>query len=83
MGKKATNKEAPAPVTDTNTPASNEARLEAAQRVFTQMNDAQSKEDVVAIVTENVGTLGHRIIGRMILGATPEKALRLDKNPAK
>jgi nucleotide-binding universal stress UspA family protein len=79
MSKKNAKEEVATTLPTNATPATPEARLEAAQQVSKQFSAATTKDEVVAVINSNVGVLGHRVINRILLGSTPEKALRLDK----
>jgi C4-type Zn-finger protein len=52
-------------------------KLEKARQVANQINKAKTAEEIATIISQNFSVLGHKVINRMILGQTPENALRL------
>ena len=52
-------------------------KLTLAREVSTFIEKAESAADLTAVISDNYGQLGHKVVNRMILGQTPEKALRI------
>lgn len=54
-----------------------EEKLAQAQEAFEAFNAAQTVDEVRATFKRFYLTIGHKALGRMLIGQTPEKALRL------
>ena len=52
-------------------------RLPDAQAAHAALASAKTAEDVKGVFQQFYGAIGHKAIARMLLGATPEKALRI------
>ena len=55
-----------------------EEKLAQATEAFMHLESAKSADEVRNVFRETYATLGHKVLGRMVLGQTPEKALRID-----
>lgn len=51
---------------------SNEEKIEYLKPIKATMDKASTKESIVAIWKENYLTVGHRHLGRMLIGRSPE-----------
>ena len=56
-----------------------EEKLAKATEAFKQLETAKTADDVRNVFRDTYATLGHKVLGRMVLRQTPEKALRIDK----
>ena len=56
-----------------------EEKLAKATEAFKQLETAKTADDVRNVFRDTYATLGHKVLGRMILRQKPEKALRIDK----
>ena len=52
-------------------------RLPDAEAAHTALQSATTAEDVKGVFQDFYGKIGHKAIARMLLGQTPEKALRI------
>ena len=55
-----------------------EEKLARATEAHQRLEAAQTADDVRNVFSDMFATLGHKVLGRMTLGQTPEKALRID-----
>lgn len=55
-----------------------EERLSEAQAAHGALGSAETAEDIRTVFRDFYLKIGHKAIGRMLLGQSPEKALRLD-----
>jgi hypothetical protein len=53
-------------------------KLAQARTVAESVNKAKTADDLSTVISDNYGTLGHKVVNRIILGQTPEQALRID-----
>ena len=54
-----------------------EEKLAQATEAFKQIESAKTADDVRNVFRNTFATLGHKVLGRMVLGQKPEKALRI------
>ena len=54
-----------------------EEKLAQATEAFKQIEAAKTADDVRNVFRNTFATLGHKVLGRMVLGQKPEKALRI------
>ena len=52
-------------------------RLPDAQAAHTALQSATTADDVKGVFQQHYGKIGHKAIARMLLGQTPEQALRI------
>ncbi len=52
-------------------------KLTKATEVSNELKAAKTADDVRKIHLDNFATLGHKVLGRMHLGRTPEQALKI------
>lgn len=64
---------------ETKTTLSYEDKLKMADSIKTQFDHATSKEEISQIWSKNYLTLGHKVLGRLLIGKTVEQAVRAPK----
>jgi len=55
-----------------------EEKLEKATEAHLRLEAAKTADDVRNVFSDTFATLGHKVLGRMVLRQTPAKALRID-----
>jgi hypothetical protein len=53
-------------------------KLAMAKEVAISIEKATTAADLTSVIKDNYGQLGHKVVNRLILGQTPETALRID-----